>query len=283
MTSGNMQDDTAQTGGAGPDVLLRAGRRLLGALTARTARRGSLVKPLLLGVVLVGGGAAATYAAVGTQGGAVPVQDRAAIEAVVHDYILAHPEIIPEAMQRLQAKQMASAIDSHRSELETPYKGSWQGAAKPDVTLVAFMDYDCGFCRASLPDIARLLREDPGLRVVYHDLPILSHGSVGAAKVSLYAAQVGRFSAFHEAMYGEDGVSPDKVLDAARKAGLDAAEAKMALNGDVGDQTISQNIQLAQALDAQGTPLFVVGDQVLNGAVGYDALKDAIAKARKPG
>ena len=283
MSNAEMQDDMAKLGRAGPGMVLRAGRRLLGALVARTGRRGALLRPLLIAAALIGGGAAATYAAVGTRGGAATVKDRAAIEAVVHDYILAHPEIIPEAMQRLQAKQMASAIDSHRSALETPYKGSWQGAAKPDVTLVAFMDYDCGFCRASLPDIARLLREDPGLRVVYHDLPILSQGSVGAAKVSLYAAQVGRFSAFHAAMYAEDGVSPDKVLDAARKAGLDLSAARKALNGDAGNQTISQNIQLAQVLDAQGTPLFVVGDQVLNGAVGYDALKDAIAKARKAG
>ncbi|MDB5697912.1 MAG: DsbA family protein, partial [Alphaproteobacteria bacterium] len=83
--------------------------------------------------------------------------DRARIEQVVHDYILAHPEIIPEAMKRLQEGEIAKAVEAHRARFETPFAGAWAGAKKGDVVLVEFFDYACGFCRASNPDIARLL------------------------------------------------------------------------------------------------------------------------------
>lgn len=261
---------------------LRAGGALFSALATRTGalaspRRG-LLRPLLL-AGLVAGGAVAAYAAVG-QAAAPSASDRAAIEAVVHDYILAHPEIIPQAMQRLRENQLTQAVEENRSALETPYRGAWEGAAQPDVTLVTFMDYACGYCRASLPDIERLLRENPGLRVVYHELPIIAEGSLGAARVSLLAADTGHFKAFHTAMYAAGNVEPESVVRAATASGIDAARARAALESDSADETLMANVRLAQALQVQGTPLFVVGNQVLTGAVGYDQLKAAIAKAR---
>jgi len=246
--------------------------------TAQTAPRRRLLTPALL-ALLVAGGAAVAYAA--TDKGAPASADRAAIEAVVHDYILAHPEIIPEAIKRLQAKEMAQKVAENRAELETPYKGAWEGAAKPDVTLVAFMDYACGFCRASLPDLARLVKEDPGLRIVYRELPIIAEGSAGAARVSLLAAEDGKFMAFHKAMYAAGDVEPATVVKVAGKIGIDPGKAQVALKSKASDGPIMENVRLAQALDATGTPMFVVGDQVFTGAVGYDALKAAIAEARQ--
>jgi len=247
--------------------------------TLQTAPRRRLWTPVLL-ALLVAGGAAVAYAA--TTDKATPAAaDRAAIEAVVHDYILAHPEIIPEAIKRLQAKEMAQKVAENRAELETPYKGAWEGAAKPDVTLVAFMDYACGFCRASLPDLARLVKEDPGLRIVYRELPIIAEGSAGAARVSLLAAEDGKFMAFHKAMYAAGDVEPATVVKVASKIGLDSGKAQAALKSKASDGPIVENVRLAQALDATGTPMFVVGDQVFTGAVGYDALKAAIAEARQ--
>lgn len=239
---------------------------------------------IALGGVALLGAAAAAYAASGQTGSQAgvpgPSGDRTAIEAVVHDYILDHPEIITEAMKRLQAKQTAAMIDENRAQLETPFAGAWDGAAKPDVTVVAFMDYACGYCRASLPDIARLVQDDPRVRVVYHELPIITEGSVAAARVSLYAAESGRFAAFHKAMYAEGGVEKDKILDAAGKAGLDPAKVKAELDNKARNDLISGNIRLAQTLEAQGTPLFVIGDQIFYGAVGYNTLKAAVEKAR---
>jgi len=260
---------------------LRAGGVLLSALAAPTgARRRRWLAPLIVALGL--GGAAVAYAA-GTQPASVASADRAAIEAVVRDYILEPPEIIPEAIDRLKAKQVASKIEEHRSALETPYKGAWEGAQSPKVTLVAFMDYACGYCRASLPDLQRLVRENPDLRIVYRELPVITQGSVGAAKVSLLAAEAGRYMSFHEAMYAAGNVEPESVVKAAGKAGLDPAKAKAALKDEGTDATLMANIRLAQALGAEGTPLFVVGDEVFNGQVGYGTLKEAVDKARQKG
>jgi len=264
--------------------LLRAGRALAAAVLTPSGARWARPRRRIAGrVALLGlfaaGGAAAAYAAGQTVN--LPAGDKAAIEAVVRDYILEHPEIVREAMVKLETNRVASLVNDNRAMLETPYAGAWEGAAKPEVTLVAFMDYACGYCRATLPTIARLVKEDPGLRVVYHELPIIAEGSAPAARVSLYAAEAGRFTAFHQAMYAEEGVDNAKIIDAARKAGLDPAKVKAEIaNAEGRNPAFAQSIRLARALEAEGTPLLVVGNQIFYGAVNYDTLKQAIAKAR---
>ncbi|MCW2364964.1 protein-disulfide isomerase [Sphingobium sp. B7D2B] len=271
------------TNKAGAGALFRAAGVIMSALGTRTGerKRGRMVMPALA-VALLAGGAAVTYAAT-NQSPALPTADRAAIESVVRDYILEHPEIIPQAMERLKAKQTAGTVDQNRSALETPYPGAWEGAAQPKVTLVAFMDYACGYCRAALPHIEELVKANPDLRVVYRELPIIADGSANAAKVSLLAASENKFMAFHKAMYAAGGVSSDAILKAARTAGLDADKAKAAIAAKGGDDEFMSNIRLAQALGAEGTPLFVVGDQVFNGLVGTETLQAAVDKARTKG
>lgn len=225
--------------------------------------------------------AAAAGAALAAQApAAVNPSDRAAIERIVHDYILEHPEIIPQAVEKLQAKRMSSLIESSRGALEKPYAGAWEGAANPDVTVVEFFDYACGYCRASLPDIARLVQGDAKVRIVYRELPILSDESGDAAKVSLLAAERGQYMAYHKALYGAGKVTRDTIVAAAAKAGIARSEAEAAIASSKYDAEIAANIALAQKLQATGTPTFVIGDQVLNGAVGFDALKEGVASAR---
>lgn len=210
----------------------------------------------------------------------VNANDKAAIEKIVHDYILEHPEIIPQAVEKLQAKRMSGTIDASRSTLETPYAGAWEGAANADVTVVEFFDYACGYCRASLPDLAKLVASDAKVKVVYRELPILSEASSDAAKVSLLAAERGQYMPYHRALYGAGKVSRETILAAAAKAGLTKSEAESAIASSKYDAEIQSNIALAQKLQASGTPTFVIGGQVLNGAVGYDALKAGVASAR---
>ena len=227
--------------------------------------------------------AAASSAALATQAlapGKVGGVTRQQIEQIVHDYILEHPEILPQAMEKLSAKRTAETIASYRPNLETPYAGAWEGAKDGDVVLVEFFDYACGYCRAALPDLARLLAEDKKLKIVYRELPILSQTSADAAKVSLLVAEKGNYPAFHKALYGAGQISRDSILAAAQAAGVDKKAAQAALADKAYDSEIANNIALAQKLKASGTPTFVVGNQVLNGAVGYDALKAAIADAR---
>lgn len=208
-------------------------------------------------------------------GGGSADPDRARIEQIVHDYILAHPEIIPEAVKRLHEGEAAKAVDAQRARFETPFAGAWAGAENGDVVLVEFFDYACGFCRTAHPDIARLLEEDKALKVVWRELPVLGEDSVAAAQASLAAAKQGRFRAFHDRLFAAG--RPDAVAIAAARlaAGVTAAPSPEF------QREIEQNYALARAINASGTPTFVIGDRVIQGAVGYQALKDAIAEARK--
>ena len=133
--------------------------------------------------------------------------DRARVERVIHDYVLAHPEIIPEAMQKLQDNQAAQqqndgrkVLAANRRAVLEPFAGAWIGNPQGDVTVVEYFDYNCGFCRASLPAIAELVASDPKVKVVFRELPILNAESMTAAKLSLAAADQGKFKAFHDAL-----------------------------------------------------------------------------------
>ena len=201
--------------------------------------------------------------------------DRKATEEIVRAYILEHPEIIPEAMNRLQARESGKAVNSNRAAFETPYGGAWAGAADADVVLVEFFDYACGFCRKSNADIDRLLAEDKKLKVVWRELPVLGQDSVNAAQVSLAAANQGKFRAFYDALFAAGRPTEASIGAAARSAGVTPAPASPAMRAE-----IEKNYDLARTINASGTPTFVVGGQVLQGAVGYEALKQAIAEAR---
>jgi protein-disulfide isomerase len=208
-------------------------------------------------------------------GGAVAFSSRQS----VRDYLLENPEVIPEAMQRLQEKEAAHAVAANRAALETPFAGAWAGAGNGDVVLVEFFDYACAYCRKSNPDVERLIREDPKLKVVWREWPVLGPDSEAAARVSLAAARQGRFRAFHEKMFALGRPSPATIAEA--QASVDVSPDVVAGIGDRAQSELGKNYQLARTLGASGTPTFVVGDRILHGAVGYDALKAAIDEARR--
>ena len=198
----------------------------------------------------------------------------------VRDYILEHPEIIPEAMELLRARETAKAIDANRSAIETPFAGAWAGAEDGDVVLVEFFDYACGYCRASLPHIERLLAEDKGLKIVFRELPVLGPASETAARLSLAAAELGKHKAFHDALFAAGPPSDQSIAAARETAGLALAPARETAMSPAVQRELETNFTLARQLGFNGTPSWVVGDKALSGAVGYEALKDAIAAAR---
>ncbi len=195
---------------------------------------------------------------------------------IVRAGMMADPQILVDASEALRDRQYAPVIAQHRAEIETPFATSWKGASKPDVTLVEFFDYACPYCKASNPAVERLLREDPHLRVVYRELPILGPESVTAARLSLDASKAGRFAAFHDTLWDAGRPGPETLATASEAAGI---AAKPSDSADV-EAELKKNFQLAGALGATGTPLFVIGDRVLNSAVGYDELKKAVEAAR---
>jgi protein-disulfide isomerase len=237
-------------------------------------------RQILAGVIGLVAGAAA-MAALGNGAPSAAEPGRAQIEAIVRDYILANPEIIPEAMRRLQGREVTKTISSHRAALEKSFAGGWIGAADADVVLVEFFDYACGFCRASVADIDRLVAEDKKLKVVFRELPILGEGSDAAARASLAAAKQNRFIDFHRRMYAAGAPDAAEAQQVQKTVGLDVARAARDSRGTDVAGEIDRNIELARVLGVTGTPTFIVGDRLLSGAVGYAALKDAIAEARK--
>lgn len=206
---------------------------------------------------------------------------RVAVERVVHDYLLNNPEIVSEAMTRLQAKQQQAQLSEVRQNVTTPFPGAVLGNPAGSVTLVEFTDYACGYCRRSLDDVAELIHTHPQLRVVVREYPILSEHSGDAARMALAAAAQGKYQAFHDAMFRAGQVDPATIEQSARQAGLDMALArKTAASAEV-ETEIKGNMALADKLGFSGTPSWVAGDQLIAGAVGTDALADAIAKTQE--
>ena len=195
---------------------------------------------------------------------------------IVRQGLLADPKILPDAVDALRDAQYAPVLDANRAALETPFGSSWKGAEKPDVTLVEFFDYACPYCKASNPVIERLLQEDKSVRVVYRELPILGPDSVTAARLSLAASKAGRFAQFHDALWAAGRPSAETLASASQSAGIPAQPAESA---DI-EAELKKNFELAGQLGATGTPLFIVGNRVINSAVSYEELKKAVEDAR---
>ena len=196
----------------------------------------------------------------------------------VRDYLLENPEVIPEAMERLHERQAAKVVGANRAALETPFAGAWAGAGDADVVLVEFFDYACAYCRKSNADVERLLREDAKLKVVWREWPVLGPDSEAAARASLAAALAGRFKPFHDRMFAAGRPTQEALGEARGALGVTRD-----LPAAATDRELAKNFQLARAIEATGTPTFVVGDQILQGAVGYEALRDAVKAARQKG
>lgn len=226
----------------------------------------------LVGLV-IGGSAVALASRTGAVGG-----ERERVERIVRDYVLNNPEIIPEAMEVLQNRRTGTVVSDNRAAFETPFGSAWAGAEKGDVVLVEFFDYACGFCRKSNADIDRLLREDKKLKVVWRELPVLGADSQAAAEVSLAAAKQGRFKQFYDGLFAAGRPVPAAVAKVRSAVGVTPAPGAPEFQAE-----LDKNFQLARAINATGTPTFVVGGKVLQGAVGYEVLKEAIEDARAKG
>ncbi len=233
------------------------------------------------GAAIVGALAFAVYAGARSVDDHIGTADRVAVEQVVHDYILAHPEIIPEAINGIQLREVTKVLNANRREIETPFAGSYAGNATGDVVLVEFFDYACPYCRAADADIRKLIASDPGLKVVYRDFPVLSPESGEAALASLAAAQQGRYAAFHDRLFDDAGaVSRERVVATMRSAGLDERRTAIDMGKSALRAEIKKNLELGRLLGLSGTPSFIIGNKILSGAVGLAALQSAVAAAR---
>jgi protein-disulfide isomerase len=241
------------------------------------SRQLSMAAVIAVGLASAGVGAGAALAAGQTK----ERPDRAEIEAIVRDYILNHPEIIPEAVARLEQAEARKALAASRSALETPFPGATAGNPNGDVKLVVFFDYACPYCRQGHADVAKLVREDPKLMVIYRDFPVLSPASTEAAMASLSAATQEGYRKFHDAMFDSPGrLSLARTMGIVKGVGLSEDKVTADLKSAALKAEVDKNLVLGRELGLTGTPSYIIGNRILSGAVGFDRLKDAVAAAR---
>ncbi len=220
---------------------------------------------------------------------AISAAQRQQSEQIVHDYIMAHPDLLISALRLAEDKlhkddevRASKEIATHHAEVfddpATPAAGNPHG----NVTLVEFFDYRCPYCKQVEPSLEAMLKQDPQLRLVYKEFPILGPVSLTAARAALAARTQGKYDAFHNAMMTARGnITDDTVYRVAGDVGLDVDRLKRDMGSPEISAALKSNLKLADALDIHGTPAFVIGDKVVPGAVDLDALKGMVADARK--
>lgn len=200
-------------------------------------------------------------------------------EQRMRQWLVANPEVLPEMAAALDRKEAQAKLADVGSAVTAPFPGAVIGNPQGTRTLVKFTDYGCGYCRASERDVQRLIAGDPQLRVVIREWPIFD-GSEDAARMALAAARQGKYAAFYKAMFAAGPPSAATIAQAASVAGLDLGRAKTDAASDAVAAELAQNMQFARTLGFTGTPSWIAEGQVVQGAVGYDALKQALeAKA----
>jgi protein-disulfide isomerase len=195
------------------------------------------------------------------------------------DWLLAHPEILPEMAEAYQANESKARLADVSDDVTRPFPGAVLGNPKGTVTLVEFTDYGCTFCRQSVADVKALIAANPDLRVVMREWPIFA-GSQEAARMALAAAQQGKYAAFHDAMFLHGPPSEATIAIAAKAAGLDMDAARAFAGSRAADFELEKNIALARQLGFDGTPSWVAGDKVFAGAIGRERLAEAVEAAR---
>ena len=217
---------------------------------------------------------------------------RSDIEAIIKNYLVSHPEVLEEAMAELTKRQTAAEAQKHEESIaknaslifNSP-RGVTLGNKDGDVTFVEFFDYNCGYCKRAMADMLDLMKNDPKLKVVLKEFPVLSDGSVDAAKVAVAVRMQDptgqKYLDFHQKLLGGRGPADKaRAMAAAKEAGLDTAKIEKDLASPEVKATIEENFKLAEDMGLNGTPSYVIGKQIVVGAVGLEGLKEKIGIAR---
>ncbi len=214
--------------------------------------------------------------------------ERSQIESIIREFLNKHPEVVVEALEKWQADEETRQAEQARKmirELPGLIDGDPHifvaGNPEGDVTLYEFFDYKCGYCKRSLPDLIQLIEDDKNVRLVLIELPILSEASFRAALAATAAIEQGKYFEFHTALMKARGeLTKPVILQIAREVGLDADKLEKDMMSQPVQKSLERNRGIAAALGVRGTPGFIIGEKVVPGAVGIDALKAEIAELR---
>ncbi len=216
------------------------------------------------------------------------------IENIIKDYLTNHPEVMQDVMaamdkkqQEADAEKVSATIKANNATLFNSPHQVVLGNPQGNVTMVEFFDYNCAFCKRALPDMLSLLKTDPNLKFVLKEFPVLGEGSVAAAHVAVAARMQDstgkRYMQFHQKLLGGRGPADmARALAVAKEVGFDMPRIEKDMNSGEVKTTIDEDMKLADELGVSGTPSYVVGDELVVGAVGLDELKQKIAALRKP-
>ncbi|WP_431856056.1 DsbA family protein [Azospirillum sp.] len=243
------------------------------------------IRPALLAAAAV----ALAVLSPAAQAQSVPAEQRQAIEQVVREYLLKHPEVIVEAIEELQKRERAEeerkgkqGLVQNKDKLFNDPASPIAGNPKGDVTLVEFFDYQCGYCKSVQADVQKLIKDDGKLKFVFKEFPILGPASVTASKAALAARAQGKYEAYHNALMAHRGqLDEATILKLASSVGLDTDRLKKDMESAEVQQALGANLALAEQLGIRGTPGFVVGDRIVPGAIKLDDMKKLVAEARK--
>jgi len=221
-----------------------------------------------------------------------PMNDaqKAAIEGVVHDYLIKHPEVIIQAVEAYQANMQADkekaakeALSKRGNDLLHDPATQVLGNASSDCAIVEFFDNQCPYCQANEPEIQKLLKQDPRVKLVLKEFPILGPISLVASKAALASVKQGKYAEFHAALLGHRGHYDKAALvdEIAKSVGLDLDKLHKDMDAPEIQAALDRNLELGRVLDISGTPGFVIGDQIIGGASSMDDLKKYVADACK--
>jgi protein-disulfide isomerase len=218
--------------------------------------------------------------------------DPKSLDPLIENYLMGNPKILQRMTDALdkqnkadQAVRDRQAIAQNSDAIFNDPDNVVLGNPQGDVTLVEMFDYNCGYCRGALPDLAQLLSEDKNLKVELKQFPILSAGSVDAARIAVQVAKSGKdYWTFHQGLYTARGeVDLNTALNEAKTLGLDPDTLRANMQGQPISAALQRSYDLAKALNVTGTPTYIIGDQMIPGAVPIDDLRTAIANMRACG
>ena len=222
-----------------------------------------------------------------TDEGAFTDAQKSQLNKMIEQYILGRPEIILKSIERMQARQKleaktqaANVLKERKKDLEANSNDPVMGNPAGAITMVEFLDYRCGYCKRVFPAVMKVLNENPNVRYVVKEFPILGQESVMASRASLavWRTQKANYGAFHAALLEvRGGISEAKILDVATQLGIDANQLTKDMADPEIDRIIESNYELAQALNINGTPAFVIGGKLVRGAIDPATMNRMIA------
>lgn len=208
----------------------------------------------------------------------------------IREYLIQNPEILFEVQAAYEAKQQEIQREQSRqviaSSADVIYNSPHNfvlGNPEGDVTIVEFFDYNCGFCKRAMKDMEEIIANDPNVRFILKEFPILGDDSVAAHRVSTAVMRIApeHYEAFHlELLGGRDRATEETAIAVATGLGVDESALREAMEDESITESFRENYQLADSLGISGTPSYIIGDEAVFGAVGTPTLTEKLANVR---